>query len=462
MKIIIVGNGSIGLALAAGLQKKQPSADITIVGPKSRPFSASLAAAAMLNSFAELEPGSLDLDRDRIKFETCQKAAHMWKDFLSEQDVPAHFLRLGTIILNNTAADKLDDENFNAIHTYLEEYNEPYELIDPTGVKGYQPADHVRAKQALFVPREGWLNPDGVLMALDKSLRAKGIKFIDASVRSMNIVGDKTQGLILSNDESLSADVVIMAAGSYVSELFNNADGQSQAMIQVLHGVGCTIGLESESIECDYVIRTPNRGGACGVYHAPYNKNTFVCGASNLITTAPEKNARITSIYNLTASAMEQVNTDHEKSQLIKINLGYRPTTIDTYPAIGWLNENTYTVTGTKRDGYLFAPWLSTACAAHILDKDIHDRYLNFCDPYRKAYTFGTADECATKYAKHKISGVSQHGYRGGHTTTTMDLLDYYKNKVLAFLASNNIQHGIATEIIEPLLAGHISIKAFQ
>ena len=45
---LIIGNGMVGLAIAAGLSRSVPAERITVVGPISRPYSASMAAAAML------------------------------------------------------------------------------------------------------------------------------------------------------------------------------------------------------------------------------------------------------------------------------------------------------------------------------------------------------------------------------------------------------------------------------
>ncbi|MCE6985026.1 FAD-binding oxidoreductase, partial [Pseudomonas frederiksbergensis] len=44
---LIVGNGMVGLAIAAGLSRKVSAEQIVVVGPVGRPHSASMAAAAM-------------------------------------------------------------------------------------------------------------------------------------------------------------------------------------------------------------------------------------------------------------------------------------------------------------------------------------------------------------------------------------------------------------------------------
>ena len=47
-------------------------------------------------------------------------------------------------------------------------------------------------------------------------------------------------------------------------------------------------------------------------------------------------------------------------SELEKINIGWRPTSADTYPLIGPTSvEGLYIASGTKRDGFHQAPLLS-------------------------------------------------------------------------------------------------------
>src|SRR5580765_2168282 len=73
--LIVVGNGIIALTTAFRLAG---SARVRIVGPSARPGSATLAAAAMLSSFGELEAGGLESDVDRFRFELSLGAARRW------------------------------------------------------------------------------------------------------------------------------------------------------------------------------------------------------------------------------------------------------------------------------------------------------------------------------------------------------------------------------------------------
>ena len=55
MKTIIIGNGILGLMTAWRLIGRDPKGTVCVVGPASQKGCASLAAAAMFNSFCEVD-----------------------------------------------------------------------------------------------------------------------------------------------------------------------------------------------------------------------------------------------------------------------------------------------------------------------------------------------------------------------------------------------------------------------
>lgn len=151
MHTIILGNGIIALTIAFRLAKRSSQNDrISIVGNKNRDGSATLAAGAMLNSFAEIEAGSLEADIDLYRFELSHLATQMWPKFECDLiDAAGSFLpngcskcqgisgggclEMGTYVINNSAADDLDDENYDAILKALKSFNEPFQHISSQG-----------------------------------------------------------------------------------------------------------------------------------------------------------------------------------------------------------------------------------------------------------------------------------------------------------------------------------------
>lgn len=456
---LIIGNGMVGLAIAAGLSRSVPGERITVVGPAARPNSASMAAAAMLNSFAELEPGALDQPRDRLKFELSQASARLWGAFVEEFEIPAEHYRLGTVLVNNNASNAFEDQAFDAIARYLEEFAEPYERVEPSLEPAYAPDPSYRSRNALFLPREGVVNPDGVIRALQATLEKRGVRFIDGVVQSLDKVNGRTRGVRLADGQALAAERVVLANGSMATRLWGEDD-----CIRVINGVGATVVLKNPTIQGRYVLRTPNRGGACGIYHAPYQDDLFVVGATNLITTVDEQVPRAESVAALINGAINQVNQMHRASGFVRYNFGYRPVSLDGYPVIGQLNDNTYMVTGTRRDGYHFAPWLAENLSALLLDQSISPQaraYFDHARPQRRAVLDQSVEDCCRKYAAVKCSALSQHGYDGGHTDADQALEQYYYQRARGFFNRNGLEQAVQVDFLDALIGGYLALSDF-
>lgn len=456
---LIVGNGMVGLAIAAGLSRHLPGEQIQVVGPAARPFSASMAAAAMLNSFAELEPGALDQPRDRLKFELSQASARMWGAFVEEFEIPSQYYRLGTVLVNNNASNNYEDAAFDAIAGYLDEFAEPYERIEPAKEPAYAPGPRYRSRQALFLPREGVVNPDGVIRALQATLEKRGVRFIDGVVQSLEKRGDRTCGVKLADGRTLSGERIVLANGSMATRLWDE-----EGCIRVVNGVGATVVLKNPGIKGRYVLRTPNRGGACGIYHAPYENDLFVVGATNLVTTADEQFPRAESVAALVNGAINQVNQMHRTSGFIRYNFGYRPVSLDGYPVLGQLNGNTFIATGTRRDGYHFAPWLAQNLSSLLLDHSISAEaraYFDHARPLRSAMLDQPVEACCRKYAAVKVSALSQHGYEAGHTDADQALEEHYYRRARAFFDKHELDQAVQVDFLDALLGGYLSLADF-
>jgi len=252
---------------------------------------------------------------------------------------------------------------------------------------------------------------------------------------------------------------VVLANGSMATRLWGEDD-----CIRVINGVGATVVLKNPGIQGRYVLRTPNRGGACGIYHAPYQDDLFVVGATNLITTVDEEVPRAESVAALINGAINQVNQMHRASGFVRYNFGYRPVSLDGYPVIGQLNDNTYMVTGTRRDGYHFAPWLADNLAALLLDHSISPQaraYFDHARPQRRAVLDQSVEDCCRKYAAVKCSALSQHGYDGGHTDADQALEQYYYQRARSFFDRNGLEQAVQVDFLDALIGGYLALSDF-
>lgn len=435
MHTVILGNGILALTIAFRLARRCGANDrITIVGRAARPGSATLAAAAMLNSFAEIETGALDSELDLYRFELSHLATRMWPKFEQEiiestgDALPRGCAKCqgcsgggcfasGTYVVNNTAADDLDDENFDAIADALKEFNEPFEFVAPRDIPNYMPEQRHRATRALLIHNEGWFNPRLMVEKLDAALnRFPQVRFIDSEVESLRRSGQRVDGVALTDGQTLFADKYVLATGATVTDILarSNLDIDVQ---RIFYGVGVSVEIRSPDFPHTRCIRTPNRGLACGLYSVPYflepdqaNDHVLI-GASNFISPVPYAHGRLTSVESLMRGAMEQINTNFYRADLVRVNVGWRPTSQDTYPVLGKTSiDNLIIATGTKRDGFHMAPVIAEKIVALLFGESVEKNFDWFA-PERKPIRFMTREEAIAKAVRHQMSASYQHGF---------------------------------------------------
>lgn len=436
MRLVIVGNGVIALTIAHALLhvENTPIKNIAIIGPNAREGSATLAAAAMLNSFAELETGSLNHQVDKDKFSLSREATSLWPDFVrnlaDEAGMPEFGIGLGTFVINNAGADDLDDANFNAIVGYLKEFGEPFDVANPFDIPNYAPNPRLRALRSIYIPREGWLNPRLLMAALESALSKSGkVQFLNGEARSVRMSAGRVSEIHWSNGDPVEGDVFLLANGANMTQLLD-ASHLGLSIQKMVYGVGATVEIGSQEHVHTHCVRTPNRGLACGVYSAPYTSSSTLVGASNFLTTKPESDARVGSVYSLLKSAMEQLNVNFYRANVLRINTGWRPTTEDTYPLLGRTSiPNLMIAGGTKRDGLHLSPVIASYMANLIAHNRDDERFTAFV-PERAPLRTLSREQAVTKAVRHLVSANYQHDYQPAKNRMTEQLEAMYRNEV--------------------------------
>jgi glycine oxidase len=473
MKTVIIGNGILALTTAFRLGKESgPNDEIIVIGKPSRPGSATLAAAAMLNSFAEVEAGSLDHDLELYRFELSRLATRMWPKFIQEilETTGGGLLDgcygLGTYIINNTASDHLDDENYLAIIDALKRFNEPHQDIPPSEIPNYHPSERYRAGRAIYIPNEGWLNPCLVIEVLDAALKhMPRVKIIESEVEKLLA---STNGSIkaaeLVDGNHIEGDKFLLATGATASKILDKS-ALGIVVQRIFYGVGVSLAVKSPQYPHKKCIRTPNRGLACGVYTVPFfispdqPHDSVVLGASNLISHVPHEGARVESVQSILRSAMEQVNTNFYRASVTKINVGWRPTSSDTFPVIGQTSiPNLVIATGTKRDGFHLSPVLSKKLAAILRNQAVDDERFKAFSPERKLIRTLSRTAAIEKTVKHMLSAAYQHGYSPSIGPMNEQLKETYRTD-LERLHDKVGAHdwGIPPEMVDMYRYGHIN-----
>ncbi len=482
MHTVIIGNGILALTTAFRLTRRVAGDDrISIIGSRERPGSATLAAAAMLNSFAEVEVGSLETEVDLYRFELSHLATRMWPKFERElidaagDRLPPACARCegfsgggcidkGTYIVNNTAADVLDDENFEAIVEALDRFDEPYHWVSPREIPNYSPAQRYRATRAICIPNEGWVNPRIMMEKLDAIVARCGqVSFVDSSAKRLLGTSKGVEGVVLEDGRVLKGDRFLLATGATTTDLL--AASEILLPVQrVFYGVGVSLEIRSPGFPHTKCVRTPNRGLACGVYSVPYftlpdaPNDHILIGASNFISPAPYLHGRLTSVEALMRAAIEQINTNFYRADLVRVNVGWRPTTVDTYPLIGRCSvPNLVIATGTKRDGFHLSPLLSSVLAAILHDEAVDPRFSVFA-PERAPIRSLTRAVAIERGARHLMSAAYQHGFSPSAGQMSAQVLQMFQDDLERLHDKVGARDwGIPPEMIDMYRYGNIS-----
>jgi glycine/D-amino acid oxidase-like deaminating enzyme len=460
MDVVIIGNGILALTTAYRLRKLAPESRITIVGPADHRGCASLAAAAMLNSFAEIDAGTLANKIERQKFLFNKLSTPLWPSLLDEIEhesgVKLSF-GFGTFVINNHASDTLEDENFDAIVSALNEFREAYEVVSPSDICRYMPAARLRAARAIYINGEGWVNPRTFIAALkaifDQDSR---VMWVDHYCTSLNRSGLNVTYAELDNGRRVSGDVFLMAPGAAFTKIVA-ASNLDIHFPTIFYGVGCSILLRTNDSTLINCIRTPNRGLACGVYAAPQDSEHTLIGASNFISPVPEESVRLTSVYTLIKAAMEQINSDYYRCGLKQVNVGWRPTSEDTLPVLGATSiPNLFVATGTKRDGLHCSPVISNALAALIIGQP-PSCDLDLFHPERRPIRIYTREEAITIAVRHTINAAYQHDFVPAKNRMVEHLEKYYRDDLIQLHESvGAVDWGIPPEMVDMYRYGHI------
>lgn len=451
MQTAIVGNGILALSTAFRLAKRStPDDKIFVIGNFARPGSASLAAAAMLNSFAEIDAGSLDSEMDLYRFELSHLATRMWPKFILEIIRSAGYrlpagcrncegmcggcAELGTYIINNAAADDLEDENYEAILQALKDFDEPYQEISPRDIPNYMPEQRHRATRALYIPNEGWMNPRLTIDALDAALASfPQVEYIDCEVDRFLGKTGKVDAVVLDDGRVVEADQFVLATGATATDILQKSDLDLNVQ-RVFYSVGTSVEIKSPEYPHTKCIRTPNRGLACGLYTAPYFQGPgmpndhILVGASNFISAKPYHHARLVNAESLMRGAMEQINVNFYRADLVRVNVGWRPVSQDTYPLLGRTSlDNLIIISGTKRDGFHLCPVISENIVSILFNEPVDERFSWFA-PERELIKKESRQAAIDKAIRHKINALYQHDFTPAKGRMKDQLIQSYRD----------------------------------
>jgi glycine oxidase len=449
--VVIVGNGVLGLFLAEELIDRGVGS-VVVVGPRAREGGASQAAGAMLGCFAEATTESIRTDASRTRFELGVAAHDKWPDALrrleeySTTGSPLQVAPDSHVILNAVGAD-LDTVNFNAMINALDEYGKPWAEIDPKEIPGYRPRLEARALRAVHLPAEGAVDARGVLSALEAKLRAAGTTLVDQTVSKLVSGNGVVTGVELDDGHVIEAGNVVVAAGARSEALVKTASDDIE-ITPTFPGLGFAMIAKRTSGEpFRSVVRTPNRGFACGLHVVPAPHGREYYGATNRLVDHVSSVTWMADVRFLAQYSMQQLDEAVAAHEVEGWMAGNRPVTLDGFPLIGWLPmSGLYLMTGTYRDGFHCAPLLAEHVANELQGKPgTIDPMFN---PVRQPIVTRTIEWSIDEYVEHNLAAWFETGAQAAPQMSTAQIADYYRNMAVQFYDTIGIDYALGPDVL--------------
>lgn len=379
--VAIVGNGCLGASIAWELVKRAPALRLALVGPPARPGSASLAAGAMLNVWAELEDHALDDPALQARAEIGRRALALWPAHAAELSDAARsdlLVRWGTYVICSARSPAWERRSFDYLLAALAHAGQPAPLCSGDALSFLDSAPGAHAQRVALLP-DGAVDSARLMAALDRVLAGRpACNRIDASVKGLVSAPDAAHRLQLEDGRELRAQTVVLAAGAFTQAIVDGLPELRDQMPPVLFGTGFALDvcfphevyLPPALAELEAVVRTLDRGGGCGMHLVPAGAQSrrFYAGASSAVSMQPESRPRLHALATLLTGLADEFHSAFMHAQVSVRPVGYRPVTLDSFPLLG---ESTvprlWFCTGTKRDGLTGAPWLARQIAAGVL-----------------------------------------------------------------------------------------------
>jgi len=337
---VVVGGGVIGLAVAYSLAREKLAVTLVERGRVGR--EASWAAAGYL-SFQ----GSSNRPGPRL--ELTRTSARMYEEWIRGLGeltaAETGFWRSGLLELYVEDAEVREARERAA---WQRTAGYAVEWLDETSVRkrhrALAPALPVRG--ALLFPEVAQVRPPRLLKALEEAVRRLGVDIREYSAAAgLARSGDRVAGVGLASGESISAPIVVNAAGSWASQL-----APEMAVMPIRPIKGTIVLLE--------VARQPSREilvSAAGSLY-PRADNTLLLGAT-MEDVGYDRRVKLEAVRTLVQQALELVPGLRD-ANLVTAWTGLRPYSHDNVPYLGAVPdlEGAFVAAGHYRSGILLAP----------------------------------------------------------------------------------------------------------
>lgn len=463
--VIIVGNGILGLTLAYYLKKNDPNVSVALIGKNDREGSATLAAGAMLNLWAELTNGQFENQALAERFNLTWQGVNAWKEFadeLSDLSGQPIDVKWGTYLLRTSRSTQIEERSFAYIKKSLKGFNIEHQELEPNDLPWLKPSQCSRSIEALRIP-DGHVDSRKVIKALDVIMIRLGVHVFNQNATQLSATSDfffrSKNHIVLEDNTKIVGDNIVLANGAYAQSLIDQNSSLKKSMPRLLFGIGSGIditfpkwvheygGLGKEIFDLKEVIRTTDRGGACGVHIVPYGDGKFYAGASSSTSLDDDKEPKLHGVHVLLHSIVYEIHRSFFSAGIGLRGNGFRPTSADCFPLIGETNQKgIWLLNGTKRDGFSMSPYVSKELASAILGEKT--RLPQIFKPCRNLISYKTKEEALKETELMYVGADYQHG--GLQTPYMVDKYNAMRRKEIeSFYDKRSItDFGIHPELI--------------
>jgi glycine oxidase len=352
-RVVIIGAGVVGLGIAWRLASR---ATVTVFDRGKAGAGASYAAAGMLAACCEAEPGEealVALGRESQK---------RWPAFADELErvsgIDVELRGEGTLVLALTADDQATIAHGLEFQRRL---GLPLEWLSAAATRAREPRLAGKIAGALFSPQDHQVDNRKLAQALRVAAEAAGAEIREHHpVKEIIVQGGQARGVVLDNGTTVTADVVVLAAGAW-SRTIGGLPPDRRPPVRPVKGQMLALRMDAAAPLLSHVLWAPS------VYLVPRRDGRLIVGG-----TVEEKGFDDTitagGLLTLLEAAWRAVPAV-EELPVDEIWVGHRPGSRDDAPILGrGPLDRLFYATGHHRNGILLAPVTADAMARLILD----------------------------------------------------------------------------------------------
>ncbi len=249
---IVVGNGILGLSTAYQLKKQDPGHKVVVIGPAARPGSATFAAGAMINVWAEIARGQFDNAALADRAELGIIAIDMWDPLceeLAEYKNDAPRVTWGTYLLNNALGSPHEVAATDYIIDSCVKRGVKHEVLKESDIPWLKPEAKGRVTRVVSLP-DGRIDPFAVVAVYEAALQKLEVKIVDDKVVTFGQNGRNGKwksgdDVVVrgANGEEYVGKNIVLANGSFAQALIDQIPELRAETPRLVWGAGSAMAL---------------------------------------------------------------------------------------------------------------------------------------------------------------------------------------------------------------------------